>query len=85
MTKRQLTALIIAFQLRLNFICRVIEYEMITARTVAEFAATQAGKRPLLRQRPWRHMLLVIERAEDERMIDVTVRVDNGHFFADAG
>ena len=82
--ERQLAALVVTLQLHLDHRLGVIENEVIAACSAAQFPATQAGERLLLWQRPRRHVFLVVERPEYERMVDVPVRIDDGYFLADS-
>ena len=74
----------IAFQLCLDFIWRVVEHEVVAARA-AQLPATQSCESLLLRQGPRRNVSLIVERAEDERMVDIPICVHNGDLFANAG
>ena len=86
MSKRQLAALMIALQLRLDLSGRIVQHQVIatpTRFTRLQLAAAQTAQGLLFRQLPWRHMRVVVQHTKDQRMVDVPVDEDHAHFLTD--
>ncbi|MNM28632.1 hypothetical protein D3C81_391480 [compost metagenome] len=70
-------------QLCLDRCLGIVEYKVVGA-TGAQFTAAQAGQGALLRQLPWRRIGAVVDRADDDRMVDITVLELHDDFLAHA-
>ena len=78
----------IAFQLRLDVLVRIVEYQLVAAHAVAaarhQLGAAPAAQYALPRQIPRRRMLAVVHRADNDGTVDIAVEKLDQHFLADA-
>ena len=84
--QRQLAVLVVALELGLECALGVVQHQMVAAAIAAavQFAAAQSGQRALRRQMPGRHVVAVVDDADDDGVVDIPIEELHQHFLAHA-
>ena len=78
--------LVVAFELRLEGVLGVVQYQVVAAAVAAgtQFAAAQSCQRPLCRQMPRRHVGAVVDDADDNGVVHIPIQKLDHHLLPDA-